>query len=348
MDFQKLISGELRGIGPSVLRSALAIASWPYGLATTARNWLYDHSILTAHHVKVPVICIGNLTAGGTGKTPMVEYLCRQLLKQGRKPTIISRGYRAEPGKLNDEAMELAQRLGEVPHIQNPNRVAAADEAITAYGADVLVLDDAFQHRRIARDLNIVLIDALRPFGYGHLLPRGLLRERMSGLRRAELVVLSRADSVTDDRKAEIREVVEKYAPGKPWIEVAHRASHLLSRDGESSPLKEMFGKRVLAFCGIGNPEGFRATLQNVGAELVGFQVFPDHHAFDLTDVSRIEEMAQSAKAEMVVCTHKDLVKLPSPEISLRAVVVELVVLAGEEELLRRLPGKTASARKVA
>ena len=147
------------------------------GIADTIAGW-------HASSVEVPVISVGNLTLGGTGKTPMVEWIVRQLQKREKKVGIISRGYGSRGGP-NDEALELAWKLPSVPHVQNPDRVAAARRAIDEFGCDALVLDDAFQHRRIARDLDIVLLDALEPLGYEHVFPRGTLREPIEGLARA-------------------------------------------------------------------------------------------------------------------------------------------------------------------
>ena len=194
--FRALISGQRRGVQAAVLRGLLRAAETPYTLAVRWRNRQYDRGRKPVERVDVPVISVGNLTLGGTGKTPLVEWLARWFRQRGVRVTIISRGYGAEAGARNDEALELEQKLPDVPHVQNADRVAAAKMAIEEFDCQLILLDDAFQHRRIHRDLNIVVVDALEPFGFGHVFPRGALREPLSGLRRADMVVLSRADLV--------------------------------------------------------------------------------------------------------------------------------------------------------
>ena len=205
----------------AALRGILAAAEVPYAWAVRRRNRRYDCGAKAVHRVDVPVISVGNLTLGGTGKTPMVEWIVRRFLAQGKKVGIISRGYGARGGP-NDEARELAWKLPGVPHVQDPDRVAAARRAIREFGCQVLVLDDAFQHRRIARDLDIVLLDALEPLGYEHVFPRGTLREPVEGLARADVVALSRADLLTAEQRAAIRDRVAKLSPEAVWVEVVH------------------------------------------------------------------------------------------------------------------------------
>ncbi len=165
-------------------RGALALAEIPYAAAVDWRNRRYDCGA-TVQRVGVPVVSVGNLTLGGTGKTPLVEWLARWFADRGVRVVLVSRGYGALPGQPNDEALELAQSLPQVPHLQNRDRVQAALEAIGELGAQLILLDDGFQHRRLARDLDLVLVDALEPFGFGHVFPRGTLREPLAGWRRA-------------------------------------------------------------------------------------------------------------------------------------------------------------------
>ena len=191
--FRDLVSGRKRGVGASLLRAALGAAEIPYAWAMRRRNRRYDARRAAVHRVDATVISVGNLTLGGVGKTPMVLWLAQWLSARSIPLAIVSRGYGARGG-ANDEARELAQRLPGVPHLQNPDRIAAAEEAIRRHSVRAILLDDAFQHRRIARDLDIVLLDAFEPFGFGHVFPRGTLREPLEGLRRADIVALSRAD----------------------------------------------------------------------------------------------------------------------------------------------------------
>ena len=188
---------EAEGASPPRSGCCCATAEFPYTAAVAYRNRRYDLGRAAIHHVAVPVISVGNLTLGGTGKTPMVKWVARRLLAQGSRVAIVSRGYGAAAGQQNDEARELSQALPEVPHVQNRDRVAGAERAIAEFSAQCILLDDGFQHRRLARDLDIVLLDALEPFGFEHVFPRGTLREPLAGLKRAQAVCLSRADAIS-------------------------------------------------------------------------------------------------------------------------------------------------------
>lgn len=340
-EFRELVSGRRRGVRAACWRALLGAAQWPYRGVMRLRNVCYDAGWSRAHRVEVPVISVGNLTLGGTGKTPMVHWLARWFLAHGVRAAVISRGYKARPGALNDEALELAAALPHVPHLQNPDRVAAAREATGTSGAQLIILDDAFQHRRIARDLDLVLLDALEPFGFGHVFPRGTLREPVAGLRRADVVALSRSDTVGADERARIRAAVQRWAPHALWLELVHRPLGLRNAAGEQQPLAGLTGRPVAAFCGIGNPAGFRHTLESSGCRLVEFRVFPDHHPYAAADVAALEAWAGGlGDMSAIVCTPKDLVKINRPTLGphpLWAVQIELEIVAGQEALETRL-----------
>lgn len=323
-----------------MLRGGLGLAEVPYAWYVRRRNRRYDVGQIKVEQVGAPVVSVGNLTVGGTGKTPLVEWLARSLQSRGVKVGIVSRGYGSQQGQPNDEALELARSLPDVPHVQNRDRVAAARAAIEAKGCELILLDDGFQHRRLHRDLDIVLLDALAPFGYGRLLPRGLLREPLSSLARAHVICLSRADLIAEPKRAEIHEQVTSLAPDAAWVELAHRPRSLLSSAGEEAPLASLTQRPVAAFCGIGNPEGFRATLDQCGYRVVAWREFPDHHRYSERDLAWLSNWADQAAAEAIVCTHKDLVKLDVPRLGERplwALGVGVEVLAGRDELVSRL-----------
>jgi tetraacyldisaccharide 4'-kinase len=312
--FKRLVDGTARGAGPTVARLALAGIAVPYGLVIGCRNVAYDHRILPIARAPVPVVSVGNLTLGGTGKTPLVAWLARAVTARGLHPAIISRGYGAARGERSDEAAELALLLPEVPHVANRDRVAGVHAAAAA-GAEVAVLDDGFQHRRLARDLDIVAVDATDPFGGGRLFPRGLLREPLSGLARAGAVVLTRATAVDARRRSEIRREFQAACRGRlppVWVEAAHRPVQLRSATAEAQPIERVLGARVAAFAGIGNPGAFRASLATLGANLVGFRSFPDHHAYGPADLQALADWAAGLHADLVVTTLKDLVKVRS------------------------------------
>ena len=252
--FRRLVDGSARGPVAAAARGALAGLAVPYAWAVGARNAAFDRGLLPTARAAVPVVSVGNLTLGGTGKTPLVAWVARTVASRGLRPAIVSRGYGARRGERSDEAAELGLLLPGVPHLADRDRVAAAAAAATA-GAEVVVLDDGFQHRRLARDLDIVAIDATDPFGSDRIFPRGLLREPLAGLGRAGAVVLTRATAVDAARRVEIRRRLEAACGGTMppvWAEARHRPVRLRTARGGERPLEEIRAARVAAFAGIG------------------------------------------------------------------------------------------------
>lgn len=330
-----LASGRRSGLAASLLRGALSAVELPVAWYVRRKNRAFDEGRAAIQRAAAPVISVGNLTAGGTGKTPLVAWLARHLQEQGKQVVLISRGYGSKGGKQNDEARELAATLPGVPHLQNPDRVAAARQAVAEHPGAVLILDDAFQHRRLHRDLDIVLLDALCPFGYEHIIPRGLLREPVEGLQRADVVILSRANLIDEAARAAIRERVQ-LAPTAIWAEAVHAPCELLSHDGSSQPIDRLRGKRIAAFCGIGNPAGFRRTLEIAGAEIVAWREFADHCPYNASQIVSLAAWARDRNAELVLCTHKDLVKVSREELGgkpLAALIVNLEFTVSQPEV---------------
>jgi tetraacyldisaccharide 4'-kinase len=349
IDFHDIISGRRRGLGAAGARGLLRLAEVPYSLAVRGRNRSYDHGSASIERVSVPVVCVGNLTLGGTGKTPMVKWIARWLIERGVRVAIVSRGYGAAAGRQNDEALELAQSLPNVPQVQNPDRVAGARRAIDEFGSQLILLDDGFQHRRLARDLDIVLLDATEPFGFDHVFPRGTLREPIAGLRRAGVVCLSRSNLLEEPGRLAIRQRVAELAPHAAWCEAAHAPHGLLNSGGQSQPLAALSGRRVAAFCGIGNPAAFRISLQTAGCSIVSWREFADHHRYTDADRAELTRAAAECDAEFLVCTHKDLVKLPNDELGglpLWALTVEMQILVGAEHLDAALAKIAAAAMR--
>ena len=334
--FLRLIRGEARGPLAALGRIALAGAAVPYRVGVVARNAAFDRGWKTIHRAAVPVVSVGNITLGGTGKTPMVEWAARWFRQRNRRVAILSRGYGQTAG-LNDEGRVLEENLPDVPHLQGADRAALAATAVEELESELLVLDDGFQHRRLARDLDVVLLDALEPFGHGRLFPRGLLREPIGALRRAGVVVLSRTDLVSPERRQAIRAEAERRAGPLPWAEARHAPVGLVDSAGKLGPLDRLRGARVAAFCGIGNPEGFRRTLAGLGVELVGFRALADHHPYSAADIAELAEWAAGGPgAELVLTTQKDLVKVRLDALGavpLRALRIGLEVLDGAEVL---------------
>jgi tetraacyldisaccharide 4'-kinase len=333
--YLRLIRGQTPGPVAAAARLGLLGLSGGYRLAVGLRNRAYDAGRAPAGRASVPVVSVGNLTLGGTGKTPMVEWVCRRFRERGLRVAILSRGYGRGEG-LNDEGRVLEENLPDVPHLQDADRVRLAGIAVEELESEVLVLDDGFQHRRLARDLDIVLLDALEPFGLGWLSPRGLLREPVGSLRRAGVVVLSRADLVDAVTRAAIRTEAERRAGPLRWAEARHAPRDLFVSGSEPEPLDRLAGARVAAFCGLGNPEGFRRTLEELGVAPADFRAFPDHHPYNARDVADLGTWAREHGAELVLTTQKDLVKVRTAAlggIPLRALRIGLEVTAGHEVL---------------
>ncbi len=302
----------------------LRCLSVPYAGVMRLRNAAFDVGLKKTDRVDVPVIAIGNLTTGGTGKTPIVATVVKLLQELGCRPGIVSRGYRADSTGENDEKRVLAQLCPGVPHEQNPDRVAAAQKLIADDEIDVVVLDDAFQHRRIHRDLNIVLIDATNPFGFGYHLPRGLLRESLSGLKRADIVLITRADAASENTLDEINASVLQHNSGLAGkiLRASFRPTGLASHAG-SHPLSDVRDTPATVMTAIGNPGAFVNTCRQIGADVVASMFFPDHHHYTKAELQQVREHAAAAGAPLVLTTLKDLVKIPPENEDIRAVQIE-------------------------
>jgi tetraacyldisaccharide 4'-kinase len=287
-----------------------------YDGGTRLRNELYDRGWKQSRRVPVPVVSVGNLTLGGTGKTPCVEYVARFYRQRDVRVAILSRGY-GSTGGLNDEALVLAENLPDVPHLQGKDRVALAETAIEELDSEVLVLDDGFQHRRLARQLDLLLLDATNPWGHGHVFPRGLLRESPGSVRRAHVVILTRCDQTQPGERQRLRQTIAQLDPRIPVVESIHQPVELVDAERRPGPLERLGEAPVAAFCGLGNPEAFRRTLLDQGARLVDFRTYPDHHAYTRADVDQLRVWARRQPADgIVVTTQKDLVKVRLTELA--------------------------------
>jgi tetraacyldisaccharide 4'-kinase len=334
-----LVRGERRGPFALAARLGLRLASWPYRLGVGLRNAGYNRGWKKVHRVPVPVVSIGNLTLGGTGKTPCVEYVARFYRQHGRRVAILSRGYGSRSGR-NDEAMILEENLPDVPHLQDPDRAAAAERAVEELESELLVLDDGFQHRRLHRDLDVVVIDATRPPSADHLFPRGTLREPAGSLRRAGAIILSRCDQAAEAEVNALRRWLHDRVPGTPVATTDHRPTELVGGDTPEA-VESLRGRAVGAFCGIGNPGAFRRTLEGLGARVVEFRTFGDHHAYSREDVEELSRWAGKLPEDApIATTQKDWVKLRLGELAgrpLRAVRIGLAFREGQEEFDRAL-----------
>ncbi len=297
---------------PGVVTKPMA---WVYafGAAHKARQFDRGQGVVQLDR---PVISIGNLSAGGTGKTPMVHHVVRVLLDAGRRPVIAMRGYKAEPGTLGDEALEHQGVFADVPLVVQPDRSAGLKALLaTPEGStiDCVVLDDGFQHRQIARDLDIVLIDASRPPDRDALLPHGFLREPIAALRRADAFVLTHTEMVDESEVYRLGDWLEEHAGRRPVASAEHRWTGLDVHQGEGTQAEEtgwLDGRRVLVVCAIGNPKGVLAGVEHHGGILADTMALADHQRYDSKRVEQIQSAADRAGAEVVVTTQKDWVKL--------------------------------------
>ena len=320
------------GGAAALLRAPLLCASLPYAAVMRARRWLYRRGLLPGTAAGVPVICVGNITTGGTGKTPMVAWVVARLKNAGRRAAILTRGYKAVGG-VSDEA-ELLKALTGAEVVVNGDRIAGARQAV-AGGADVLVMDDGYQHRRLRRDLDIVLVDAANPFGFGHCLPRGLLREPPGALADAGAVVITRSDAVDAEALSALRGRLSALAPGCAVCAAVHRVTAAIDAAGVERPAEALSGRKVMAFCGIAAPGSFFNALGAVGARVVATKALADHVDYTAAVAAEIRKAAADAGAEMMVTTQKDHVKLAGTDLggAVWQLAVEMAVVDGEGEL---------------
>ena len=319
----------------------LSLIAWMYGLGVALRNYLYDKGVLDVHDLDALTISIGNITVGGTGKTPLVAYVASELAAKGEKVCILTRGYGREDetervlvcdgesvlvdaATGGDEPVELATKLlGKAIVIADADRVGAAEWAKRKFGVTAFVLDDGFQHRKVRRHVDLVCIDATDPFGGEKLLPAGRLRESVTNLSRADVVVITRVEQVEDI--SDLRSRISDLAPKTKILESRSSLSEIkpLSREAETRG-------RVFAFCGLGNPRSFFGLLTQTDFEICGSKVFPDHQPYDQSDVDAIEALAHSAGADALITTGKDVVKLTNLKFSLAVLVPELSIELSE------------------
>ena len=343
---------------------ALAPLGILYGAVARARLRLYRSGFLKSEGVGAPVVSVGNLTAGGTGKTPLVEWAARALAREGLRACVLTRGYGradesrrvvasdgervlAEVEECGDEPRLLAERLlGAAAVVCDRDRVAAARWARAELGAEVFVLDDGFQHLRIARDLDVVTLDATAPWGGGQMLPRGRLREPPSGLARADCVVITRAELAADLEG--LRAEVGRVSGGRAEVFTSRvRTEGLtpLSGAGGADARVKLEGVRVGAFCAVGNPEAFFEHLRRDGLEVCYARAFRDHHAYTRPDAEAVSRGAAARGAALLLTTAKDAVKLRGLEFALPCYVVEAGLEFDDEARLLELLRAAASRR---
>lgn len=347
------------------LGSFLSVLSYLFSAVVQLRWYLYQHRILRNKPLGCLVVVVGNLTVGGTGKTPVVEKFARILTERGRKVAILSRGYKsktepllsklwrklthaeAHPPKIvsdgktvlldsevaGDEPYMLARNLPGVVVLCDKDRVKAGSFAIRRFGCDTLILDDGFQYLPLKGRLNLLLIDKTNPFGNQHLLPRGILREPIKHLARASYIFLTKSDGTRDEV---LLELIREHNPKAEIIECAHQPQYLQAIRGDKRlPLDCLQGRRIAVFSGIASPESFETMLRGYGAEIRYNQRFLDHHRFSRAEIQHVYTQAAEAQLDMIVTTEKDAVRLfedMHSSIPVYFLRLEIDILSGEED----------------
>jgi len=302
-----------------------------YGFLMTNRSNLYKNGIFKQHKFEVPVISVGNLVLGGTGKTPLVQYIAKLLQQHNRKPALLSRGYKGsstnainvvsnttnvllDAAEAGDEPRLLAEKLPGIPVITGKKRFTTGRFAIDSFGADSLILDDGFQHMALKRDLDLVLFNAQKRLGNGRVLPGGELREPLSALKRADAFIISGIDESLDRNVKEFISLLGALHPEKPIFTGTYKPEKMLFRVhyGLNDTISQADACKIpmYGFCGIARPESFKKTLETCKMNLTGFQAYEDHHTYSVDNIQSLLDNAQNSGADGLVTTEKDLVKL--------------------------------------
>ncbi|MBL8766051.1 MAG: tetraacyldisaccharide 4'-kinase [Planctomycetes bacterium] len=326
-------AGPERGVRLALLRAALRVLSLPHAAALRIHHAAFDSGWRKPQRAPLRVVCVGNLTAGGTGKTPIVAWLAREALALGKRPAIVLRGYRrgASDGVGSDEAQLYARIVPNVPVLVDADRVRAA-HAAHALGADVVLLDDGFQHRRLHRDVDLVLLDARDPFGGGAVLPRGFLREPERGLARAHIVVLTRCDRVDAAGLADVERRVRDLAPRATIVHEVHAPTGLVGLDGAwIADVAALRGQRVTCVSGIGDPTTLSETVTRLGATVVRALDFGDHHEFTAEQLAEVARERDADGTRWCVTTEKDAMRMRSIPSDLPVVALRIEPRFGDE-----------------
>lgn len=305
----RVMTGQEEGMGAGLIRLLFQPLAWLYGALVHVRNAFFNAKILAAESLGRPVISIGNVTWGGSGKTPFVLMLAEYVQRQKHKPAILTRGYASGGSTVSDEARMLEEELPGIPVGQGADRLASGRKILSSQPVDVFILDDGFQRRQIKRDLDIVLIDSTNPFGNGQVLPAGILREPLSELKRAHIIVLTKINLLNANTEDLLRKI-QSLNPQALVVQAAHlpsRVENFISR--EEFSLSVVQGQKVIGFAGIADPFGFENMLKGLGLDLVEFVPFLDHHEYTSNDINLLLEKARKAGCSLIM-TAKDAGKL--------------------------------------
>ncbi len=347
----RLATDQKNGFPARCLKALLLPLAGCYGWAVKLVYTFHRCGILRTHQLPKPVISIGNITLGGVGKTPLVLLVAEYLSNKRARPVILIRGYMDErpitlkdPRTMSDEALTLEAALENVPVMIGRDRLKSARRALKEHGVDVFILDDGFQHWRLHRNLDIVAIDTTNPFGNGQLIPRGTLREPVDALKRANLFVLTKVDAGKDNIERIIKKIRELNSEA-PIVQAVHVPVGLMSitHPKRHWDLQFLRGKKVCGFCGIGDPSSFKNSLLALGAEVVAFIPFMDHHCYTESDIHKILDEGLKKGATTLITTEKDKVKLEEfkhlfkDDQELLFLKIKIEITQGKDEFFHRI-----------
>jgi len=321
----------------SFLKVILLAFSYIYYLLVEIVVFLYMNDIFKRFSSDLKVISVGNITLGGTGKTPVEYYLIKHIFNK-KKVSLIARGYN------NDELNLMQLNFPNIKILAGKNRIKLVKKASGVFKSDVAIVDDGFQHWRIRRDIDIVIIDASNPFGNGHLIPRGILREPVSHLIRADIFVITKRD-LGQGNLTSLKEILKRTNPGALIVESQYKPLYLYNPQRDKKiDIQEIRNKKVSAFCAIGSPESFKYTLGKMGVNLGSFSDFIDHYQYKVKDIERIVKEANENTSEFIITTEKDWMRLNSELIDVMSknfkfciLKIDIDIVSGEEKLIERL-----------
>jgi tetraacyldisaccharide 4'-kinase len=353
---KKIISDD-HEIGYTWFASILSAASAVYGGAVKLRRTFYNRGVFKSKRLPCFIISIGNIAAGGTGKTPVTMYVSKIAEQWGYKPVIISRGYKGKaekhggvvsdgrrllmtPEAAGDEPYMMAAKLINVPVVVGKDRVQMGRLAIREFNPDVFVLDDGFQHLRLQRDLDIVLLDCRQPFGNGHLLPRGILREPASSLLHADAIILTRSEGIRHKKILSLIQKIRSFAGEVPVYQAIYDPFIYKAVRGKNKKLgperyrlESMAGRTIFAFSGLADNHQFRRTIEGMKCKLCGFMEFPDHYSYTQKDLENISAVARKNLSNSLVTTEKDYVRFAENiELSVDLFVVGIEIVFGPDK----------------
>lgn len=330
----------------------LTFLSYIYWILWVIRKWLYEKGILKTRHLPSPVICVGNITTGGTGKTPTVIALAKLLQKNTESPriAILTRGYKrmsrspvtvvsdgarllSSPSDAGDEPYMIASALNGIPVIVGADRYKSGTYAITHFSTELFILDDGYQHIKLNRDVNILIVDATNPIGNGYLLPKGILREPLQAISRADCIIISK---VSGGDKRYVEKLIRTYNKNSPVFYGDYKLTNIKKLDGNMLGLHSISGKNLLIFSGIGNPQYFRKVVENNKGKVIKELIYPDHHWYEEKDLKDIINEARKLSVGAVVTTEKDAVRIKGAGLlNSGNIKIDIMILQVEMEIDR-------------